>query len=132
MAKVTLDLQAFDKLANDAAEGGLRGALGKGEAILKGDILNRPGTGRVYGKHQASAPGQPPAPDTGSLRANTNADSELKRDGDDLVGTISANSAQASALERGTERVAARPFLGLLATDHKDDLQRAFVDGAKR
>lgn len=132
MAKVSINLAAVEKLTNQAAEGGLRGALGKGEAILKGDILNRPGTGRVYGKHQASAPGQPPAPDTGALRANTNADPELRQDGDDLVGTISANSAQASALERGTERAAARPFLGLLKTDHADDLQRAFIEGAKR
>lgn len=132
MARVTVDLQAFDQMTTAAAEGGLRSALGKGEAILKGDILNQPGTGRIYGKHQASAPGQPPAPDTGSLRANTNADSDLRQDGEDVVGTISANSAQAAALERGTERIAARPFLGLLATDHADDLQRAFVEGAKR
>lgn len=132
MAKVTVDLQAFDKMSDAAAEAGLRGALGKGEAILKADILNRPGTGRIYGKHQASAPGQPPAPDTGNLRSNTNADTELKRDGEDFVGTISANDTNAARLERGTERMAARPFLGLLATDYKDDLQRAFVEGARR
>ena len=32
-------------------------------------ILSQPGSGRVYGAHQASAPGQPPAPDTGLYRA---------------------------------------------------------------
>jgi len=131
MATVRVDLQAFDRMTTKAAEAGLRGALGKGEELLKGDILNRPGTGRQYGKHRASAPGEPPAPDTGSLRANTNADPDLKPDGEDITGRIVANSAQASALERGTERIAARPFLGLLATDHRDDLQRAFVDGAR-
>lgn len=31
------------------------------------EILNTPGRGRVYGSHQASAPGDPPAPDTREL-----------------------------------------------------------------
>lgn len=131
MATVSIDLQAFDRLTAKAAENGLRSALGEGEKILKDDVLNRPGTGRQYGKHRASAPGEPPAPDTGSLRANTNADPNLREDGDDVVGRITSNSAQAEALERGTERIAARPFLGRLSTDHRQDLQRAFVEGAK-
>lgn len=33
-------------------------------------ILSSPGSGRTYGSHQASAPGQPPAPDTGLYRAS--------------------------------------------------------------
>lgn len=131
MATVSLNLQAFEQMTQEAAEGGLRAALGKGESILKGDILNRTGTGRQYGKHRASAPGEPPAPDTGNLRANTNADTNLQEDGTDLVGRIVANSAQAEALEKGTERIAARPFLGRLETDHRNDLLRAFVEGAK-
>lgn len=131
MASVTLHLDVLDKMTERAAAGGLRAALGKGESILKGDILNRPGTGKTYGKHTASAPGEPPAPDTGNLRAQTNADTDLRTDGDDLVGAIVSNAAQAEALERGTERIAARPFLGLLKTDHADDLRRAFVEGAK-
>lgn len=132
MATVTLDLQAFDNLTERAAEDGLRSALGKGESILKGDILNRPGTGRRYGKHTASAPGEPPAPDLGNLRDNSNADTDLRRDGENVVGSIIVNASYAEALERGTERIAARPFLGVLAQDHGDDLQQAFVEGAKQ
>lgn len=131
MGKVTLYDGVIAKIANDAGEKGLRGALGKGEQILKGDILNRPGSGRVYGKHQASAPGEPPAKDTGALSANTNADEQIRREGEDLVGRIVANSAQAEALEKGTERMAARPFLSLLATDHADELRDAFIQGAR-
>lgn len=131
MATVSLDLHAFDQLATKAAENGLRSALGEGEKILKSDILNRPGTGRQYGKHRASAPGEPPAKDLGNLSANTNANPNLRDDGDDIVGTIDANAEYAKALEQGTERIAPRPFLGLLATDHRTDLQRAFVEGAK-
>lgn len=131
MGKVTLYDGVMAKIAADAGEAGLRSALGKGEQILKGDILNRQGSGRIYGKHQASAPGEPPAKDTGALSANTNADEQIWREGEDLVGRIVANSAQAEALEKGTERMAARPFLTLLATDHADDLHDVFVQGAK-
>ena len=55
MAKVTLDLGAIDKMTDRAAENGLRSALGEYERILKTDVLNRAGTGKQYGKHQASS-----------------------------------------------------------------------------
>ena len=132
MGKVTIDLPAFDKLTGDAAAAGLRGALGEYERILKGDVLNRSGSGRVYGKHQASAPGEPPAPDFGNLRANTNADPDLKDDGQTVTGRVVANSAQASALHNGTERIPARPFMDVPARNNQADLQRAFTEGAKR
>ncbi|MDX2334609.1 hypothetical protein [Brevundimonas vesicularis] len=136
MAKVTLDLRALDKMTDRAAENGLRSALGEGETILKRNILAQEGTGRIYTrggrKHQASAPGQSPALDTGNLRANTNADLDLREEGTDLVGEIVSNTEYSEALERGTERMAARPFLGPLGTDHRTELQRAFVEGAKR
>lgn len=135
MAKVTLDLGAISKMTDRAAEGGLRAALGEGETILKRNILAQEGTGRVYRRggrtHQASAPGKVPAPDTHNLRANTNADPALRREGADVVGTIVSDTEYSEALERGTERMAARPFLGPLARDHRDDLHRAFVRGAK-
>lgn len=135
MATVTIDLSKMEGLATEAAEKGLRGALGRAEQVLKGDVLSRPGTGRIYKRggrtHQASAPGNPPAADTGSLRANTNADPNLREDGQDIVGQVVANSAAARALEEGTERMAARPFLGLLGTDYRDEMTKAFIDGAK-
>lgn len=132
MGKVTIDISAFDRLTGDAAEAGLRGALGEYEKILKEDVLNRSGSGRVYGKHQASAPGEPPAPDFGALKANTSADPDLKDDGQAVTGRVVANSAQASALHNGTERIAARPFMDVPARDNQADLQRAFTEGAKR
>lgn len=131
MAKVTLYDGVLARIAADAGERGLRGALGKAETVLKEDILRRPGSGKIYGKHQASAPGEPPATDTGNLRSNTNADPNIREEGDDLVGRVVSNAEYAQALETGTERMAARPFMSLLATDHADDLRRAFVEGAK-
>lgn len=132
MAKVTIDVDALDRLTGGAAEAGLRSALGEYERILKEDVLNRPGTGRQYGKHTASAPGEPPAPDVGNLKANTNASTEIVEDGDDLVGEVEAKAAQALALHVGTERIAARPFMDVPANEHQGALARAFVEGAKR
>lgn len=131
MAEVTLNFPVIEGMTQRAAEGGLRAALGEYEAILKGDVLNRPGTGRQYGRHTASAPGQPPAPDLGNLRANTNADPAIRADGDDLVGRVVANSAYASALHAGTERIAARPFMDVPANEKRSELTEAFQRGAK-
>ncbi|MFN4296801.1 MAG: hypothetical protein ACK4FB_08155 [Brevundimonas sp.] len=131
MAKVALDLTKMDALADEAAERGLRAALGEAEFILKDDMLNRPGTGELYGNHRASAPGEPPAPDTNTLRANTNADTVIRRDGEDHVGSVVANTAYAKALELGTERMAARPYLSKLRGEKAAQLWLAFKNGAK-
>lgn len=130
MAKVTLDMPALYALTDAKAESGLRRAALQGEARLK-MILSQPGSGRVYGRHQASAPGSPPAPDTGQLRAATQADTQIQRDGEGLKGRIVANKDYAEALEKGTEKMAARPFLNVLITDHADELKQAFYAGAR-
>lgn len=131
MATVSLDLAKLEGMADDKAVRGVRAAALQGEAILKADLLSRPGTGELYGKHRASAPGEPPAPDTGRLRAATQADPDVRREGDDLVGRVVANTEYALPLEKGTERMAARPFLSRLKSDHGDKLAQAFVAGAK-
>lgn len=131
MATVSFDLAKMQGLADEKAVRGIQTAALRGEAILKADLLSRPGTGELYGKHRASAPGEPPAPDTGRLRAATQADPEVRRDGDDLVGRVVANTEYALPLEKGTERMAARPYLSRLRSDHADDLRQAFVVGAK-
>lgn len=130
MAQVTINLAALEGLADQKADAGIRKAALQGEARLK-VILNQPGTGRMYGKHQASAPGQPPAPDQGELRRKTQADTQVRREGADLVGRIVQNVDYAHALAVGTEKMAPRPSLQLLATDHADELRDAFIQGAK-
>ena len=129
--KVTLDLAAIDRLARGAAERGVQFTLARGESILRGDILSRPGSGRLYGKHRASAPGEPPAVDKGELRNKTQADPQLRYTESHVIGRIVANVEKASALERGTERMAARPFLSVLRTQYTAELAQAFKTGAK-
>lgn len=85
------------------------------------ETLSRRGTGRVYrrGKrgrtHQASAPGEPPAVDTGRLR-NSIAMKGPTWEGDAVTGEVGTNVEYAARLEfGGTDsrgvRIAARPYM---------------------
>lgn len=70
-------------------------------------------TGRIYRRrgieHQASAPGEPPATDTGELIASGRAGAELN--GDVVQGVVEYRAPYAVHLEYGTRKMAARPFL---------------------
>ncbi|MBT9490076.1 MAG: hypothetical protein IV093_21430, partial [Rubrivivax sp.] len=98
MTITRIELAKLEGIADAKAEKGIHAALLQGEAILKADILSRPGTGELYGKHRASAPGEPPAPDTGELRNKTAADPQLRWDNRGVTGRIVANSEKAAAL----------------------------------
>lgn len=86
-------------------------------------MQNSPRGGRVYRRggvsHKASAPGEPPAPDTGFLMRSigTSVDPET------LVGTVSFTARYARALEYGTARMAARPFARPALANKIDDIQ---------
>ncbi|QQS25153.1 MAG: HK97 gp10 family phage protein [Actinomycetota bacterium] len=71
------------------------------------------GSGRTYrrGKvtHRASAPGQPPAVDTGRLRSSIT--HELGAKGPVLVARVGTNVTYAKHLELGTSKMRPRPFL---------------------
>ena len=113
-----------------AADARLSGALLESGALVQAEaqrlIMDPPKSGRVYtpefwtdsagrvraGRprvpHQASAPGEAPANDTGNL-----ASSIILETGDLPTGkiTIEARAKYATYLEFGTARMAARPFL---------------------
>lgn len=61
----------------------IRRAQGAGEQIVKKvqDTLKGTRSGRLYGKHRASAPGEPPAVDTGSLRNSFKAKNKITDEG---------------------------------------------------
>lgn len=83
-----------------------RGIRVQREAIRS---VHQAGTGRQYGRHTASAPGQPPATDTGRLAASIR--EELRSDSKGLVEVIGSDVIYAKPLERGTRKMAPRPFL---------------------
>ena len=74
-------------------------------------IQTGPKTGRVYRRrgvsHQASAPGEAPASDTGALVQR----SSTRYEPNDLRGVVSFHAAYAALLEFGTTRMEPRPFL---------------------
>lgn len=69
------------------------------------ETLSQPGTGRVYGQHQASAPGEAPTVNTGRLRQAVNV--QKVADGHYTVG--SGRVEYADDLEFGTRTIAPRP-----------------------
>lgn len=71
--------------------------------------VQQPGTGQQYGKHRASAPGRPPATDTGRLANDIH--SEVHVDAEGIVGTVGTSVDYAEPLELGTRNMEPRPFL---------------------
>jgi HK97 gp10 family phage protein len=96
-----------DQLAQALTESALVVQAEARQSILKG-----PKTGRVYVRrgrirHRASAPGQPPASDTGTLARSI----VIDVDKDKMTASVGSNVKYAPFLELGTSRMAARPFL---------------------
>lgn len=126
--RVNIDLALADRISMDAAEKGVRAATMETEGIVK-VLLSTPGTGRVYHRskmvnHRASAPGDPPAPDTGRLRASVT--TEVVRGISEVTGFVSVNAEYAAHLELGTERMAARPFLSRIPREFGQRLRDVF------
>lgn len=96
--------------------------------------LSQRGTGRVYRRggvyHQASAPGQPPAVDTGQLRASYN-----WRTGTDARGPyveIGTNLETGPWLEFGTRYMEARPALRPSIEEFHDQITARIREGIIR
>ena len=72
-------------------------------------IQRDPKTGAVYGNHQASAPGQPPATDTGQLVRSITMSVEGTEG--EVIGVIRASAPYAAMLEFGTSNIEPRPYM---------------------
>jgi len=73
----------------------------------KSSIQEHRSSGRQYGKHTASMAGNPPNSDTGYLANNI----YLEIDDDKLGCSVESRADYSEALEFGTSKMAARPFL---------------------
>lgn len=100
----------------------------EGVRLVK-EELSQPGSGRIYGRHQASAPGEPPAPNFGVLRESTEGEVKIRRGR--VTAEISVRGEQAEFLELGTDRIEPRPFLSTVLTRDADRLFEAFVISAR-
>lgn len=125
---VTLDVPLAQAVSQAAAERGVRAVVLDAERVMK-VMLSQPGSGRIYprgktGFHRASAPGEPPAPDTGRLRNSVQ--TEVFRAPGEVSGRVSVNTEYAAALELGTEKVKRRPYLSRLGTEYAGRLAAVF------
>lgn len=129
---VNIDLGRARELSQGAVERGVRAATIETKNLTI-DTLSQRGTGVPYKRgqkvHVASAPGKPPAPDTGRLRGSTQ--SEVFRTPDGALGIVSVNAEYAAALELGTERMAARPFISTVASQYGQRIRAAFARFAR-
>lgn len=104
-----IDHIALSEAVERAVEVSLKGGAMLIANDVKTSIARGPKTGRVYRRrsvaHQASAPGQPPATDTGKLVGS------VVSDGVGMAAYVEVRSIYAKWLEYGTRRMAPRPFL---------------------
>lgn len=94
-------------------------------------MLSQPGSGRWYGSHRASAPGEPPAPDTGQYRASWR--HRLVASGHGLHGgDLYTEQQRAPRLEYGDRRIRPRPHAGPVAEKMAEDFKRNAVRSLRR
>lgn len=133
---VTISQDRSALVAQMVLDAALEGLLPAAQAVAEEarlSITSRPKSGRVYkrasGTHQASAPGEPPANDTGALAKSISARS-VGRDGAEVV----ADGELAHTMEFGTAggKVAPRPFMVPAAEASKDKVRGAVADAIRK
>lgn len=109
--KVPPDLRLLDEPIIKRAKQAVQQAAFDLEAQLKASILTGRKTGRVYrvrrGLHRASAPGEAPASNTGTLAASIG---PPRFENGGLTAIIGVGAAYGELLEVGTSNIAPRPF----------------------
>lgn len=129
---VKVDLKAVEEL-----EKKLGGTEGKA-AVMRGlkagafliqstaqqSILAGGKTGKQYGKHRASAPGEAPASDTGTLVRGITA----RVGSEPLSYEVHSVADYAGFLEYGTSKMAARPYMQPAATKSADKIVKLVAD----
>ena len=98
--------------ASQEARGGVDRAVVATAIELRGDVVKRiqrgPATGRTYVRgqvsHQASAPGESPATDTGRLANSVTFDKVAQ-----MSATVGSDLVYAAVLEFGSDRIDPRP-----------------------
>jgi len=106
--RMTIDTRKLDALSGQARQ--VAGQVVRKAAYdVAGNAqasMERAKHGRVYGAHQASAPGEAPAIDTGTLHNSIQV--HMVRP---LTAVVAVHAPYGLYLEMGTRRMAARPFL---------------------
>ena len=118
-----------------------RGGLKIENSAVEG-IIDPPKTGRIYKSrhrkgavHQASAPGEFPAADSGRLHQSITT-AVVQNDDTRVAVETGANTPYALAMEYGTSRIEPRPFMGPSFNEHreaiKDEVTLAVAQAIRR
>lgn len=94
------------------------------EAAIKVSMAE-PKSGRQYGLHQASAPGESPAIDTGALV------NSIRTEADGLSAVVGVGQEYGVYLEFGTVKMASRPFMGPAFERAEPEFQRGLKELVK-
>lgn len=115
--------------------GAMRGVAMATELVLtEGNrlIASPPKTGRIYRRrgveHQASAPGEPPASDTGRLIQS----GHVEHNAEELSGTATWSTNYAASLEFGTARMEPRPYARPALMSKRDEIVATVLTEVKR
>ena len=81
-----------------------------------------PGTQKTY---TASAPGEPPAVQTGELRQSIS--TEVEGQGRDIVGRVGTDKIQGKMTEFGTRNMAPRPWLRKSFENKENEVKEIFI-----
>ena len=107
----------------------------RGTNILRNaamNVLGHDGSGRRDRNHVASAPRQPPAPDSGNLRRNWREQSFARANGlgrgIDVKLRITSDTFYAQFLEHGTRKMAARPFIERIKSKARPEIESLFAN----
>jgi HK97 gp10 family phage protein len=102
------------------------------EAEAKQSIQRGVKSGRIYKRrsivHQASAPGEPPASDTGFLVSNITK-TAVEKSGTALSISVESKAPYSKFLEFGTRKMSARPFLQPALEKNRNKIKSKFAKG---
>ena len=120
-----------NKTISDVRQAAAQGVALGAESVLAtaiSHIMHDPKTGRIYRRrgveHQASAPGEAPASDTGTLVQR----STTEHDAGALVSTVFFRTAYAAALEYGTAKIAPRPYARVSLEEKREEIEQNIKD----
>lgn len=102
------------------------------------NVLKGQRSGKRYRKpftkkatYTASAPGEPPARRTGSLRLHWNGNVKSRNTsgrGVAIIAELESQETYAACLEEGTSRMAARPFVERIKKEAEPEIKRIFSE----
>lgn len=106
---------------------GTYGKASKATRKLLGDYGHKLKGGQLY---RASAPGEAPARRTGNLRLHWNGEikSERSSGGVAILAVLESGERYAAALENGTPKMAARPFMEKIKAEAMPEIQKIYSE----